>query len=61
MESASNENLRISGSRDIFTLSATAVMIKLKKDPGKILRTDKECTNLYALTSEKTILILFGI
>ena len=36
-------------------------MIKLKKDPGKILRTDKECTNLYVLTSEKTILVLFGI
>ena len=35
--------------------------IKVKKDPAKILRTDKECTNLYVLTSEKTILVLFGI
>jgi hypothetical protein len=51
----------MSSSRDIFNLSATAVMIKLKKDPGKILRTDKECTNLYVLVSEKTILVLFGI
>ena len=53
--------MRISSTRSLFNLSATPISLKQVSFVRKLLKTDNECTNLYILNSNTTILILFGI